>query len=662
MFTREFCFTIALLFAASSGIPGLLAKPRALWGQWVATLLMVVGCTFGLLGTVWSLNAPDERIILSLPTPIPSANFLLSADVLSAFFLIPIFGLTFLGAIYSLDYWSASDHPEDGKRLRFFYGLITASMSIIVLAHNSVTFLIGWEVMAVSAFFLVGTQDTQADARAAAWLYFAASHAATLTLFVMFALLNQVTGSYDLIPLSGDVVSPLMFSAIFLLALAGFGLKAGLMPLHFWLPSAHATAPSHVSAVMSGVMIKTGIYGLVRVTWLLPIPPLWHGELLLTLGAISAVLGVAFALGQHDLKRLLAYHSIENIGIIVIGLGLAMVGRSTGHELWIVLGLSGCLLHVWNHALFKSLLFLSAGCVIHARGTREIDHLGGLAKSMPWTSACFLLGAAAICGLPPLNGFISEFMIYLGLFQTLGLHNEQGLPGIAFLVPVMALMGTLAVACFVKVFGVVFLGSDRSQHAHPAHEATWIMIGPMCVLAIGCIVIGLGSPLIAPWLDRTLAVWSHQPNLPIGTLESAAPLAEVSVLSIGLLVTLSVGGILLGWRIRSQPVTWTETWGCGYSAPTARMQYTASSLAQMLVGILAWPLQPQVQRPTGLHYFPVKAKFESYVPEVVLERFITPTVNGVGKILYWFRLVQQGSIQIYLLYIFAILVVLLMFA
>jgi hydrogenase-4 component B len=372
------------------------------------------------------------------------------------------------------------------------------------------------------------------------------------------------------------------------------------------------------------------------------------------------VLGVAFALGQHDLKRLLAYHSIENIGIIFIGLGLAMVGRSTDQELWVILGLSGCLLHVWNHALFKSLLFLSAGCVIHARGTREIDYLGGLAKKMPWTAGCFLLGAAAICGLPPLNGFISEFMIYFGLFHTLGMHDELSFPVIAFLVPVMALMGTLAVACFVKVFGVVFLGSERLQHEQPAHEAPWAMLVPMFVLAIACVAIGIGSPYIAPWLDRTLAIWSHRGNLSGGTLANAVPLARVSEVAIGLLAAMGLGTAWLTWRLGSQPLTWTETWGCGYTAPTPRMQYTASSLAQMLVGVLAWPLQPQVHRPAKLDLFPRTARFESHVPEVVLERAILPTVRGVGKMLYWMRLVQQGSIQIYLLYIFAILVILLL--
>ena len=239
------------------------------------------------------------------------------------------------------------------------------------------------------------------------------------------------------------------------------------MPLHVWLPSAHAVAPSHVSAIMSGVIIKMGIYGLLRVTSLLGNPPLAWGVVVLALGVVSGVLGVAFAIGQHDLKRLLAYHSIENIGIIVMGIGLAMIGRSLGREDWVILGMGGSLLHVWNHALFKALLFLSAGSVIHSAHTREIDHLGGLAKTMPWTSVCFLVGSVAICGLPPLNGFVSEFLIYLGLFGTLVPRDGPAYAGAAFAAPALALIGALAVACFVKVYGAVFLG-DRPVEARPA--------------------------------------------------------------------------------------------------------------------------------------------------------------------------------------------------
>jgi hydrogenase-4 component B len=344
----------------------------------------------------------------------------------------------------------------------------------------------------------------------------------------------------------------------------------------------------------------------------------------------------------------------------VIGLGLAMLGRALGRETWIVLGLAGCLLHVWNHALFKSLLFLSAGSVIHARHTREIDRLGGLAKAMPWTAACFLIGATAICGLPPLNGFVSEFLIYIGLLQTLGLNQEPGFPVAAFAVPALALMGALAVACFVKVFGVVFLGVSRVPHAQAAHESPWTMLLPQFALAACCFAIGLGSTLVAPLLDRATAIWGSQSLADAEPLAQTAALPQISALALILVAALALGMAALYWRLRTQPLGWTETWGCGYTGPTPRMQYTASSFAQLLVTLFGWALRPTVHQPRLTSLFPQSAKFESHVPEVVLDRLVMPAFHFAARILFWFRLMQQGSVQIYLVYVFAILILLLL--
>lgn len=648
-----------IVLSLASGIIGLIFGRRSFAGQWLTTCVAVLGNGCGLIGAWHASNSLVP--ILSWPSPLPQAPFELAIDPLSAFFLVPVFGISLLGAVYGLSYWKQTEHPDTGRRLRFFYGLLTAALAILILARNSVTFLFGWEIMAVSAFFLVATDHREAEVREAAWLYLAASHAATLSLFALFAFMYGTTGSYDLKPLAAGSISPTATTIMFLLALIGFGLKAGIMPLHFWLPSAHAMAPSHVSALMSGVLIKAGIYGLVRFTSLVPQPPVWWGGLLLTFGMISAVLGVAFALGQHDLKRLLAYHSIENIGIIVVGLALALLGRSLDQPVWLALGLTGCLLHVWNHAIFKSLLFLCAGSVIHARHTREIDHLGGLAKSMPWTAGCFLIGATAICGLPPLNGFVSEFLIYSGLFHTLGLGNGMAYPAASLAVPALALMGALAVACFVKVYGVVFLGVSRQPYLHPARESNWTMLVPLCTLSACCIAIGLLPTLVAPHLDRALAVWTNRPYVVSGELERLVPLMQLTIASVVLWVAMILGTLLLNWRIRSQPLQWAETWGCGYAAPTPRMQYTASSFAQFLVALLSWSLRPSIERPQLMGIFPTSARFSSHVPEVVLDRAVLPTFRLLGGIFFWFRVMQQGSVQIYLLYILAVLVMLLLF-
>jgi hydrogenase-4 component B len=451
-----------------------------------------------------------------------------------------------------------------------------------------------------------------------------------------------------------------MATAIFLLGLIGFGLKAGIMPLHVWLPSSHTVAPSHVSAIMSGVIIKMGIYGLFRITSLLPTPPLEWGAIVLGLGAISGVLGVAFAIGQHDLKRLLAYHSIENIGIIVLGLGLALIGRSLGRSDLIVLGLSGGLLHVWNHALFKALLFLSAGSVVHATHTREIDELGGLAKVMPWTALCFFVGAVAICGLPPLNGFVSEFFIYLGLFATLGSEGQPSFAGAALAAAALALIGTLAVACFVKVYGVVFLGVARSPVAERAHESPATMIAAMSVLVACCFFIGMAPLLIAPILAQGIAAWAPQLETPAAQIAALAPLDWITVMGLLLVAALLLGGALLWTRLRHGGVTTSATWGCGYAAPTPRMQYTSSSFAQMLVGLFAWALRPRVHRPAPLPLFPQHADFHSEVADTVLDEVVLPAFGFTAWLFSWFRVFQQGNIQTYLVYIFVALIALLL--
>lgn len=650
---------LGICVVAVSGMPGLLLSRQSMAGQWLTTTLALGGAVLGLTGVCVSTILGDDPPISST-WQVPGGAFLVAIDGISAMFLVPVFLISLLGSIYGLDYWKQTEHSRNGRKLRLFYGLLTAGMALLLLARNAILFLASWEVMALSAYFLVSTEDHDPEVRATGWLYLVATHFATLCLFALFALLRAASGSFTLAPLAAGGVSSDMATAIFVLALLGFGLKAGIMPLHVWLPSAHAIAPSHVSALMSGVIIKMGIYGIVRVTALLPEPPVAWGGVLLALGVISGVLGVAFAVGQHDLKRLLAYHSIENIGIIVMGIGLAMIGRSLGQGDWIILGLAGGLLHVWNHAIFKALLFLAAGSVIHAAHTREIDHLGGLANRMPGTAFGFLVGAVAICGLPPLNGFVSEFLVYLGLFRTLGLGDEPGYAGAAFAAAGLALIGCLAVACFVKVFGAVFLGVARSEHAAHAHESRLAMLLPIGVLTACCFLIGLGPTLVAPVLTRAVAAWA--PELPeVATrFHNLAPLASISFMG-GLLLAacLLVGGAL--WAcLRSRSLGFESTWGCGYAAPSPRLQYTSSSFAQMLVDLFSWALRPKATAPEQLPLFPGKSSFHSDVPDTVLEEAVLPTFRGVAWLFSWFRWIQHGSVQLYLLYIFVALIALLL--
>jgi hydrogenase-4 component B len=648
-----------IVIAGSSGIPGLLVGRTSMIGQWATTLLAVFGAGLGLGGVGWFWATGDSQPIVR-PWLIPGAEFSVALDGLSAIFLLPIFLISLLGNVYGLAYWKQTEHPQNGRKLRVFYGTLTAGMALLVIAHNGILFLFGWEIMALSAFFLVSTEDHEKEVREAGWLYLVATHAATLCLFALFALLRTANGSFALVPLNPDRLTPGLATAIFILALIGFGLKAGIMPLHIWLPSAHAAAPSHVSAIMSGVLIKMGIYGLVRVTSLLPNPPLEWGGVVLGLGVVSGVLGVAFAIGQHDLKRLLAYHSIENIGIIVMGLGLALMGRSLGREDWVILGLGGSLLHVWNHAIFKSLLFLSAGSVIHTTHTREIDLLGGLAKGMRWTALCFLVGAVAICGLPPLNGFVSEFLVYLGLFGTLGDGRGPSFAAPAFAAPALALIGALALACFVKVYGAVFLGTARSDHARHAHESPPAMLGPMGVLVACCFLIGLAPLLIAPIIGQGVSAWAPGLKDAGPRLVALAPLGWITAMGLGLIAALLAGGTGLWLRLRHSIVAKAATWGCGYVAPTPRMQYTSSSFAQMLVGLFGWALRPRTHKPRNLPLFPQKTAFHSETPDTVLDEAVLPAFRFGAWLFSWFRVFQQGSIQTYLLYIFVALIALLL--
>jgi len=641
---------LAILLVGISGVPGLFLGRFSAWGERLAAILVGAGSTLGIGAALQ--GTPGET---SWTWFYPDGDFAWGIDGLSTIFLLPIFLITSLSAVYGLSYWKQAEHQNNGQKLRFFFGLMAAGMALVVIARNGQLFLVGWELMALSAFFLVNTESNKEEVRAAAWLYLVATHVATLCLFGLFALLRHAAGgSYRFFEIAElpVPVDPDLAAAILLVALAGFGIKAGLMPLHVWLPSAHAMAPSHISAMMSGVLIKMGIYGLVRVTSLFADPPLWWGGLVLGLGVVSAVLGVAFAVGQHDIKRLLAYHSIENIGIIVMGLGVALLGRTLKKDDLVVLGLCGALLHTWNHALFKALLFLSAGAVIHATHTRELDALGGLAKKMPLTFLCFLIGAVAICGLPPLNGFISEFFIYLGLYNHLLVGDSTIATGTALAVPALALTGALALACFVKVLSAVFLGVGRSAHVEHAHDPGWTMTGPMLVLVGCCVFIGLLPTVAAPLLEQGVRAWA--PAADLGgkhSLVQLAALGWITALGWVLAALVAVGTAVLWRRLSANEVRASATWGCGYAGGSSSIQYTASSFAEMLVGLFSWALRPRIQQPAALTLFPGPAHFHSEVRDPVLDEAIVPTFRFVAWLSTGMRWMQRGGAPSYLFYI-----------
>lgn len=651
---------IATLLAAFSGVP-LLAVPRmgASFGQLLSIAVMLAASCLGLLGSVLVLVSGRSELF-SLLWTLPFGEALFGVDPLSAWFLLPIFLVTGCSALYARTYWSADRHPENIRTITFFFGLMTSAMSAVVLARDGITFLFAWEIMALAAYFLISTEHGKHEVSQAGILYMITTHIGTLGLFALFPLLRMLSGSW-LLPGAGslDAAGPLA-PAVFLAALFAFGLKAGVMPLHVWLPSAHANAPSHVSAAMSGVILKVGIYGLVRTVSFFERMPLWWGCLVLLLGVVSGLLGVIFAIGQHDLKRLLAYHSIENIGIIFMGLGIALIGQATGSPAMMLLGMSGALLHVLNHATFKALLFLGAGSVIHATGTREIDLMGGVARRLPYTALFFGVGAVAICGLPPLNGFVSELLVYLGFFQ--GVQGEGiAAAATALAAPALAMVGGLAVACFVKVYGIVFLGLPRDDRHAASHEAGWQMLLPMALLASVCVAVGLAPRLLADMLQ--MATQSALPARSAGELQHLAtlvPLSMISLTAVALLLLIVL--LLLAYRRRlsTADIRETGTWGCGYQRPAPRMQYSASSFAQMLTDLFSFVLRPRSHRPLISGTYPPRAEFRSHVPEAVLELVYMPALERLYSRFNPIRKMQSGILQQYVLYMLVTLVALLL--
>jgi len=617
----------------------------------------LVGASLASLPVAIVTIARGESLALQWPWSVPLGSFALGLDPLSAFFLLPILVLAPLAGIYGVGYLRAWQGRKNLGASWFFFNVLVACMMLVVVARNAVLFLVAWEAMALASYALVVFEDERGDVRGAGRTYLVATHLGTGALFVLFVLLGQPAGSLDFADLGAGAGS---LSLLFALAVIGFGTKAGFMPLHVWLPEAHPASPSHVSALMSGVMIKTGIYGLLRILMVLGAPPPAWGWTMVAIGATSGVLGVLFALAQHDVKRLLAYHSVENIGIIALGLGVGLLGRSYDQPAMAYLGFAGALLHVANHALFKGLLFLGAGAVAHATHTREIDHLGGLLKRMPWTGTTFLAGSAAISGLPPFNGFVSEFLIFLGALTGAVTLGGAGAAVGAVTTGALGLIGGLAAACFAKAFGIMFLGEPRSRHAADATEVGRSLRVPLVVLAAACLAIGLGAPFVVAGLDSVVvAAAGLPPHDPAGRALAGPPLRMVALGSAVLLAL--VGALVLARRglLARRTITTALTWDCGYAAPDRRMQYTAAGFAQPLTSLFRFALRTRREGEPVRGLFPARASLATSTPDPMHREIYEPVFAAVGRLFAKRRWVQGGQTQLYVLYIVLTLLVLL---
>lgn len=530
----------------------------------------ITGGVFGLAAAIPVLLGGDIAVY-SVATPFSFANFAIRLDGLAAFMVLVISLLVIVTAIYSFSY--VKEYEGRGARyMGFFMNLFIGSMIALVTVDNALYFLVFFEMMSLASYFLVITEQDD-EAINAGLLYFLIAHGGSVLIMIAFFILYSYSGSMDFDSFRQAELPESVASVVFLLAFFGFGAKAGMIPLHGWLPRAHPAAPSHASALMSGVMVKIGVFGIIKVGIdLLGAPVAWWGVVVLLFGSVSAVLGVLYALAEHDIKRLLAYHTVENIGIILMGVGVGMVGIATHHPLMAAIGLLGGLYHLLNHAVFKGLLFLGAGAVMYRVHTKDMELMGGLAKTMPLTAISFLIGTMAISALPPLNGFVSEWFTYQALF-SLSQDNStfMHLAGPIAIV-MLAITGALAALCFVKVYGVSFCGAPRSEKAAQAKEVPVSMLVGMITLAGFCIVLGLGAPLISPVIAGIAAQLSHGAAVVVAQGDMVFPGAEsstalstplVAVLLIGLLsLPLLIYSVLKGPRLnhrrRGNP------WACGY--------------------------------------------------------------------------------------------------
>jgi len=630
------------------------------------------GIALGIAG----LLAP-EPFTMALPSTLPLLTFAIRLDPLASFFVLTISVVSFAASIFALGYVTEFYGRASISLLGSLFNGFLLSMTLVVLADNGFFFLLVWELMSLFSYFLVVTEHEKTDVRYAGLFYLIMTHVGTAFIILTFLFLFQEGGSFSFEAFRHPE-QPLpdsMKTLVFLMALIGFGTKAGIVPLHVWLPYAHPAAPSHISALMSGVMIKTAIYALIRVyfDFFGGHFPWWWGFVVLVIGAFSALLGVMYALMEHDLKSLLAYHSVENIGIILLGIGAGMIFHSYGLDELAALGLIAGLYHTINHAVFKALLFLGAGSLLYATHTRNMEEYGGLLRRMPWTGAFFLIGAVSIAALPPTNGFVSEWLVFQSLFLSYQMPSLLMKLMLPIAAAMLALTGVLALTCFAKAFGISFLALPRSSHAKHAEEVPWSMRIGMGFLATVCIVLGLAPMIVVPIIDRVTASMTGtsvaDKMLALDGWALAPVNVEFSSLSSPVLGLVLAGTAALGLAIvalhGSRAFRYGKTWGCGINL-SPRMEYSATGFVQPIKRVFSTIYQPTVKLETEFlaesRYFAKRRRFEFRIEPMFQKYLYDPVITFMSGLADRLRIVQGGSLHLYLAYMFVTLVVLLLVA
>lgn len=634
------------------------------------------GCLIGAVAAVLSFIAGLEAVlgdVSSLNTVFffPFARLELLLNGLAGLIVVLISILAFAGFIYGLSYFD--EYPGKVGRAGFFMNTFVASMMLVITADNVFWFLVAFELMSLTSYFLAVIEENKNSIRGG-WLYFVIAHVGFVLIMASFLLMtNGVGGSFSFSDFRTHDFGPAVSSACFVLAFFGFGAKAGIIPLHSWLPQAHPEAPSNVSALMSGGMIKIGILGILKVGLDLLAGSgvqLWWGLMVLVFGSISSVLGVVYALHEHDIKRLLAYHSVENIGIILLGVGASMTAHALGNDVIATIALMAALYHTLNHAMFKGELFLGAGSLLYATGTRNMEKMGGLFRRMPVTAVCFLIGALAISAIPPLNGFVSEWFTYQSLFNISTLSDPVVMVFAVASAAALAITGALAVTCFVKAYGVSFASSPRSQEAANAKEVPAPMVFAQGLLAAICVVLGIGAPVIAPVLVDVAASVLH----PYGGVFAAEGMelmnqysgAATSTPAIAIALVVLVG-LACGYRKLKTvgKVQKSQPWACGY-APNEHMPVVATTFASEV----SWFMQPLYtlrDRCTAVcwsiaHFFQKLTGVAEAVEPVPDKVLVDAPHKGVEKLADLATKLEGGNYSIYICYIVAALVVFLVLA
>ena len=666
--------TIAIGANLCSGACALLADRHYKVMRWLVFPLLALSGLACMIACLLSLTGSDGFAI-QLPMGLPWLHWHLHFDTLSAFFLGIIGVISFAVSLFGPGYIREYRHHHYSLTvLGLATSLFVAGMQFVVLADDAFAFMIAWELMSVSSYFLVAFEHRESANRRAAFLYLLMAQIGALLILLSFGVLASVAGDFTFDTFRAVTLSPLWAGIAFGLSLAGFGMKAGIVPLHVWLPEAHPVAPSHISALMSGVMVKIAVYGFIRLSFDLLGEPQWTwGVIILLVGSLTALYGVLYALMQNDLKRLLAFSTVENIGIIYIGLGLSMIFFGVNQPTFGVLGMIAALYHTLSHALFKSLLFLGAGAIIQHGHERNLEHMGGLIHRMPWTSLFFLIGCISISALPPFNGFVSEWLTFQTALQATSLSSGTLRAVIPITAALLALTGALAAACFVKVYGIAFLGRPRGRRVHHAHEATKGMVWAQGLLATLCLVFGVFPSTVIEALNRvTNELTGHGVGAAISQgwmwLTPVAPAIasyNAPVVLLGMLVALGIWAsvYLLRKRRRQHAVQRQEPWDCGFGPLTARMQYTATSFAMPIRQIFQpiWLLREQSVRQMSplLPTQPLELRYLIHTDDISWNYFYQPIENIVRATARKISRIQTGHLRHYLAYSFFTLIILL---